>query len=107
MNINGKELGLYYSVWAHISWNNYIVKNPQMSVAEAQLEKVMLMHKAWGKANKVPESKLVTKDDILALPNRYFNEIVALADAQEKADTEVSVEAVSKNATSTKAKGNG
>ncbi len=105
MKINGKELGLAYTVGAHCEWDSYIVKNQQTAVSEAQIERIMIMHRAWCRANKVPDAQKVTRDEILSQPNRIFDEMVNLAEATAKADSEVTIEAESKNARSTEATG--
>lgn len=97
MTINGKELGMIYTVGAHIRWNSYIVSHQQSAFAEAQLEKVLIMHDEWCRLNKVPEGKKVTKTELLAQPYSVFDEMVKLCEAQVKADGETTIEADGKN----------
>ena len=95
MKINGKELGMAYTVGAHTDWDNYVVKNQQtVSVTAGMIEKVIIMHRWWAIINKVPESKRVTREEILAQPDRVFDEMVNLSVAIEKGDSEKSIEAV-------------
>lgn len=105
MLINGKEMGMMYTVGAHCKFNTLVAKRGnEISFAEAQIEKALIMHEEWARVNKIPEGKRVTKSDLYAQPKRAFDELVALMDAQEKSDTETTIEAVgSKNAKSAEA----
>ena len=105
MQINGKELGMAYTVGAHVEWQNWIVANSEKSLVQAKLESVIIMHKWWCLQNKIPEKERVTREEILAQPNSIFDEMTDLAEAIMKNDKEVTVEAKSKNPTSAGARG--
>lgn len=94
MKVNGKEFGMYWSVHAHIKWESYILKNKDKAYSEAMMAQAMIMHDEWCRVNKIPESKHVKIEEIYDLPEKSYNEIVTLAEAQRKADSEVSIEAI-------------
>ena len=104
MQINGKELGMAYTVGAHVEWQNWIVAHQNDSLAQAKLESVMIMHKWWCQQNKIPEKQRVTREEILAQPHGIFDEMLELAEAVMKADKEQSVEAKTKNPTGAEAR---
>lgn len=97
MEINGKELGMAYTVGAHTEWQSWVVANPEKSLAEAQVESVVIMHKWWCRLNKTPEKQRVTREEILEQPYEIFKEMTTLAEATMKADKHQSIEAESKN----------
>lgn len=97
MQINGKELGMAYTVGAHAEWQNWVVANPNKSLADAKVESVVIMHKWWCRLNKVPEKQQVSREEILSQPFAVFEEMVALAEGVMKVDKHQSVEAKSKN----------
>lgn len=97
MEVNGKELGMAYTVGAHTEWQNWVVANPNKSLADAKLESVIIMHKWWCLQNKIPEKQRVTREEILAQPFAIFDEMTNLAEAVMKGDKHQSIEARSKN----------
>lgn len=99
MQINGKELGMAYTIGAHTEWQSWVVANPEKSLAEAKVESVVIMHKWWCRLNKVAEKQRVTREEILSQPFEIFEEMTTLAEATMKSDKHQSIEAKSKNQT--------
>ena len=98
MQINGKELGMAYTTGAHLDFQDWVVSHPKDSLAHAQIESVIIMHKWWCLLNSVPEKDRVTREEILALPHAgNFDEMLTLAQAIMKGDKQQSVEAKVKN----------
>lgn len=91
MQINGRDIGFFYSVWAHCEYNDWIVKHPNSSYASAVLQKAMIMSKAYNDLHGIEEEPLDVKE-ILNLPAYVFNELLAETDAAEKRDSERTVE---------------
>lgn len=97
MTINGREVGFFYSVGAHCAYSDYIIKNPEDSVAAAVLKKAELMNEAWLEAKRdagetdLPEA--LTAAELHKLPARVFIELTQILEEQEKKDCEVTVEA--------------
>lgn len=89
MQINGKEYGFFYSVWAHCEFNDWVVKNPKASMASAMLQRAAIMSKAYADAHGGP---VLTVKEVLELPAYVFNELVAETEAAEKRDSERTVE---------------
>lgn len=96
MVINGREIGLFYSVGAHCAYSDYLIKNPEDSVSSAIIQKAILMNKAWldtrKQAGETDLPKALTRDELYALPMAVLNQLADEVAAQEKADTEVTVE---------------
>lgn len=101
MQINGREIGFFYSVWAHCEFNDWIVKNPNSSYASAIVQKAVIMSKAYNDLHGIKEPPLSTKE-LLGLPKYVFDELIAETDAAEKRDSERTVESApsAKNAES-------
>ena len=89
MIINGKEFGFFYSVGAVCDFNDWVVKNPERSYASAVMQKALLMSKAYCKKHG---GTPLSPKDFIDLPARVFTEIEATITAQEKADSERTVE---------------
>lgn len=110
MQINGREVGLFYSVGAHCAYSEYLIKHPEDSVSSAIIQKALLMNKAWLEARKregdTDLPKPLTRDELNMLPMAVLNQLADEVAAQEKADSEVTVEAETrKNAKSAAKKG--
>lgn len=90
MQINGREIGFFYSVWAHCEYNDWIVKNPNSSYASAIVQKAVIMSKAYNDLHEINEPPLSTKE-ILSLPKRVYDEIEIETNAAEKRDSERTV----------------
>lgn len=104
MNIGSKELGMAYTVGAHCAWDTYLAtKGQSVSVTEAKVERVLIMHDAWCKLNKVPDSKRVTRGELMNQPDEMFEEMNRIAEDVIKAHSKKTIEAKSKNAESAEA----
>lgn len=90
MILNGKEYGLFWSVGARCVWERWVVKNQDAPIAEGYVMKALAMIDAYNMAHKTKEK--ITKEEIFNLPNREFEALIKAVDAQEKADSQVSVE---------------
>lgn len=91
MQINGREIGFFYSVWAHCEFNDWIVKNPSSSYASAIVQKAVIMSKAYNDLHGIKEPPLSTKE-LLGLPKAVFDELQIETDLAEKRDSERTVE---------------
>ena len=85
MQINGKEINFYYSVWAHCEFCDYLVSHKEVSTARAIMQKAMTMNEAALKAGMGGDR--LTPDDFEILPGSAFLEIQNELTAQEKKDT--------------------
>ena len=92
MRINGKEYGMYYSIGAHVAFDNWAIQNPKASWTEGVLMKFTFMVMAHNSLHKIKQEP-PTKEELSMLPNSTFEEIAAAVDACEKADSERKVEA--------------
>lgn len=100
MNLNGKEYGFAYTVWAYCEYNDWIVKNPSSSYARAVVQKAVIMSKAYCDIHG--GGNILDAKDVMNLPKSVFDVLLAETDEAEKRDSERTVEAVpsSKNAES-------
>lgn len=96
MEINGREVGLFYSIQAHCEYSEYLIKNPEESVAAAIIHKAILMNKAWLAAQKAEGvedlPKPLTREELGRLPVSVLNQLGEAIQKQEKKDSEVTVE---------------
>lgn len=90
MKLNGKEYGLFWSVGAKCIWERWVVKNQDAPISEGYVMKALAMIDGYNMAHKT--NAKITKEEIFNLPSREFAALIAAVDAQEKADTEVTVE---------------
>lgn len=91
MQINGREIGFFYSVWAHCEYNDWIVKNPNSSYASAIVQKAVIMSKAYNDLHGIKEPPLDPKE-LRNFPKVFFDELVMETEAAEKRDSERTVE---------------
>ena len=90
LEINGRKIGLYYSVWAHCEFNDWVVKNAERSYVSAIVQKAVIMSKAYCDKEG---GKPLTAKEILGLPEYIFEELAQAVMDQEKADSTRTVEA--------------
>jgi len=89
LNINGKEYGLLYTVWAHCEFNDWVVKNGERSYVSAIIQKAVIMSKAYCDVNG---GTSLNPKELMTLPKYVFDEIAVAIEEQEKADSERTVE---------------
>lgn len=98
IEINGEEYGLYYSLGAHIAFDNWAVNHPKASYAEGVMEKFQLMAAAYNSKNKIKGHDAPGKAELSEMPNYVFNEIMGAVLECEKEDSTRKVEVEPKNA---------
>lgn len=98
MIINGREVKFFYDTWAYIEYNEYLVKNPDISVAKARVQLAIIMHKAYLDANGIKDEKCITPEELFPLPVGQLEILLKEAEEQRAADSKVEVEATGKNA---------
>lgn len=91
MTINGCEYGFYYSVGAHIDYEDFIIKHPEVGQIRANVELACIMNREYNKANGI-KGKELRPEDLRKLPNAVLTELMDQVNAQMKLDNEVSVE---------------
>ncbi len=96
ITINDKEYNLFYSIGAHIAFDNWAVQNPKSSFTEGYIQKFIFMVLAYNNANGIKDNDPPTKEELAVLPNSVFEDIVEAVLRCEKGDTERKVEAASK-----------
>lgn len=96
MKINGKEYNLFYSIGAHVEFDNWALAHQKTSYTEGVIQKFILMILAYNDANGITDNDPPTKEEIAKLPNSVFSEIMEAVNACEKADTERKVEVEAK-----------
>lgn len=89
LEINGREIGLSYSVWAHCEFNDWVVKNAERSYVSAIVQKAAIMSKAYC---RIHGGEPLTVKEILDLPEYVFEDLAIAVNDQEKADSTRTVE---------------
>lgn len=74
MIINGKERKFAYTVGAWCDINDYVVANPDVSAATANLHKAVIMNKAYNDANGIDDS--LTLEELRKLPASVMFEML-------------------------------
>lgn len=92
MIINGCEYGFYYSVGAHIDYEDFIIRNPEVGQIRANVELACIMNREYNLANGIKGQEL-KPGDLRKLPNAVLTELLDAVQAQMKMDSEVTVEA--------------
>lgn len=92
MKLEGKEYKLFYSVGAHIAFDNWVVANPKASFVDGIVQKFIIMINAYNMAHGEKQTP-PKKEELMNLPNRVLEDIYKAVDEQEKIDTAVTVEA--------------
>lgn len=93
IKINGKEYNLFYSIGAHIAFDNWAVANQKASYTEGVIQKFIFMVLAYNNANGIKDNDPPEKEELATLPNSVFMEIMEAVNKCEAADTERKVEA--------------
>ena len=89
IEINEKEYGLYYSVWAHCEFNDWVVANGEKSYVHAIIQKAVIMSKAYC---DVHGGTPLSPKELMGLPSYVFTELAVAVEEQEKADSARTVE---------------
>ena len=92
MKIHDKEVGFLYTVGAFCDYNDYVVKNPEVSVATANLYKAELMSRAYAKVHG--DSEPVTVDELRELMLYELEDVLNAVKAAETAGSKRNVETV-------------
>lgn len=88
--INGREIGLYYSVWAHCEYSDWLLKNQEdRSFSSGIVTEAVIMSKAYCKEHG---GEPLTAKEILDLPACVFYDLLKAVQEQEKADSTRTVE---------------
>ncbi|MBQ8985878.1 MAG: hypothetical protein IJ100_01330 [Lachnospiraceae bacterium] len=91
MTINGVDYKFFWSVGAHLEYDAWLLANQNATFSEATVQQACIMSKAYNEANGIKGDGL-KKSDLLKLPARVLDELLAAVNAQIKADTEITVE---------------
>lgn len=94
MLINGKEIGFYYSVWAHCEFADYLLSHKDVSIARAMMQKALIMNEAYVKAGRGGDR--LTPEDFEDLPIKAYSEIETALKNQEAEDMGTTIETKTK-----------
>lgn len=92
MKIHDKEVGFLWSVGAFCDYNDYVVANPDVSVATAELHKAEFMSKAYAKANEGAE--VITVEELRTMMLYELKDVRDAVKAAEDAGNKRTVETV-------------
>lgn len=90
MTINGREIGLMYTIGVHCDYSDFLIKNPDVSVAAALIEKAVLMNKAYLDASGSHTAPL-TREELRGLPFWQFAELSNAIKKQEAEDSRIDI----------------
>lgn len=89
MKVNGKEVGFLWSIGAFCDYQDYVVNNPDVSLARASVLKTALMTKAYADANG---GEYLTVEELEGLPVYVLGDVIDAVKAAEDAGTVRTVE---------------
>lgn len=92
MKIHDKEVGFLYTVGAFCDYNDYVVKNPEVSVATANLYKAEIMSRAYAQVHEGAEP--VTVDELRSLMVYELQDVLEAIKAAEVEGSKRNVETV-------------
>lgn len=92
MKIHDKEVGFLWSIGAFCDYNDYVVANPDVSVATAELYKAEFMSKAYAKANEGAE--VITVEELRTMMLYELKDVHDAVKAAEDAGNKRTVETV-------------
>lgn len=92
MKIHDKEIGFLYTVGAYCDFNDYVVANPEVSVATANLHKAEIMSKAYAQAH--PEAQPITVSELRSLMLYELEDVIKAVKDAETAGSVRKVETV-------------
>lgn len=89
--INGREVGLMYTIGVHLDYSDFLIKNENISTAEAIIEKAVLMNAAYLAANGIQNISPLTREELRALKFYQFKEILDAVKEAENRDTQIQI----------------
>ena len=104
MNVNGREVRFLYTIGAYCDLNDFVVANPELSAATANLHKAVFMNRAYNDAHGVSEADNITVEELKALPAYLMIDLMEELKKAEEAGTKRTVEAEEKKRKAVEAK---
>lgn len=92
MIIHDKEIGFLYTVGAYCDFNDYVVANPEVSIATANLYKAEIMSKAYAQVH--PEAQPITVSELRSLMLYELEDVIKAVKDAETAGSVRKVETV-------------
>lgn len=90
MKINGKDIGFAYTVGAYCDINDYVVANPDVSLATANLHKAVIMNRAYNDMHGSSDS--ISIEELRQLPFGELDELLKEIKEAEEAGNKRLVE---------------
>lgn len=94
MKVNGREVHFAFTVGSYCDLSDYVVANPDVSTATANLHKAVFMNRAYNQQNGIDDE--LTIEELRSLPGPDFALLKAELDKAEKEGAARTVEAVEK-----------
>ena len=89
MKVNGKEIGFLWSIGAFCDYQDFVVSNPDVSLARANVRKAEMMSRAYADAFG---GEFVTVEELDKLPVYVLGEIIEEMQTAEEAGNVRTVE---------------
>ncbi len=90
MKINGKDIGFAYTIGAYCDINDYVVANPDVSMATANLHKAVIMSRAYNDMNGTTDT--ITVEELRLLQMSELQQLLDEMKAAEQAGMKRTVE---------------
>jgi len=92
MKINGKDINFAYTIGAYCDFSDYCAGHPEVSLARASVYKALYCNRAYVQMHEGADT--ITLEEVMALPQDKYNELMAEVKKAEDSGSKRSVETV-------------
>lgn len=93
MIVRGVEYGLFWSIWAHCRYDDWLVRAGNPSYTSAIIKRAVYANQAYRLAHPTEKSPELTEDFIESLPNSEYAAIKAAVEEQVILDSGITIKA--------------
>jgi hypothetical protein len=91
IKINGTEYGLFWSVWAHCRFDDWMVKNRTASYASSIVKRALIANEAYRLSDQGKGSPELTEGLFMRIPNSEYAAIAAAVEEQVAKDSGITI----------------
>lgn len=92
IKINGVEYGLFWSVWAHCRFDDWLMRNKLSSYSAAVVKQALIANEAYRMTEAGKGTPELTEGAIMQLPNSEYVTLQKAVEEQIAADSAVTIE---------------
>lgn len=92
IKINGVEYGLFWSVWAHCRFDDWLMRNKLSSYSAAVVKQALIANEAYRMTEVGKGTPELTEGVIMRLPNSEYVTLQKAVEEQIAADSAVTIE---------------